>query len=123
MSDSRVELLREFFFSRTDFVSVAAPWNRGKPCPVNVDSDEHLLALLNAHVLGGDAPEVEVHYTTQRGPGEAAGRYRLGSYTPAPTDNTTAWLCLDFDGPGHRGAHLIDPFAAARAVPAPPPVS
>lgn len=112
-TDDRVELLRRFFFSRSDVAAVAAPWNGGKPCPVNVESEDHLIALLTAHVLGSAAPAVEVRYTTQRGPGEATGRYLVGSYTLA-LDSTTRWLALDFDD--HGGGALANPRAAAIAA-------
>ena len=108
--DTRVDLLRRFFFSRRDVASVAAPWNSGRPCPVQVDNEEHLVSLLNAHVLGAAAPEVAVQYRTSRGPGEAQGRYHLGTYFPAP-DGTTTTMCLDFDD--HGPGALADPRSAA----------
>jgi len=108
-SDKHVDFLRRFFFSRTDYVAISAPWNNLKPCPVPVDSEEHLLALLAAHVLGTKAPHVTVR---DKKLGEQTGWFRLGSYTPAP-DGTTRWLCLDFDGPPHADA-LADPLAAAK---------
>ncbi len=110
------EILSCLFFCRRDVVAVAAPWGRGRgkgaPCPVAVNCEEHLLALLGGHVLGNGAPEVEVRYKTQHGAGEAHGRFRIGSYTPNP-DGTTRWACIDFDGAGHSDA-LADPLGAAR---------
>lgn len=98
-------------------MAASAPWQnggKGAPCPVRVESEEHLQALLAAHVLGDESEEVRVAYKTSRGDAEATGRYRIGSYTPAP-DGTTRWLCLDFDGAGHSDA-LADPLGAARAA-------
>ena len=102
-----VRLLREQFFNRTDRVAVLAPW--GKPCPV--EANGNLDALLLGHILGDQAPETKVRYEIRRGTGAMMGRFRVGSYCPAP-DATTRWLCIDLDGAGHAGA-LVDPQAAA----------
>ena len=100
-------LLRRHFLNRTDRVAIWAPW--GKPCSVEIVGliDD----LLLGHVLGDQAPEVEVKYTSERGPGTLKGRFRVGSYAPS-IEGTTRWLCLDFDGPGHSNP-LADPLAAA----------
>ena len=104
-----LRLLRERFLNRTDLVAIQAPW--GKPCPV--DATEVLDDLLLGHLLGDAVPTTKVKYTNRRRAGAMMGWYRVGSYSPG-SDNTTRWLCLDFDGAGHAGA-LDDPQAAAMA--------
>lgn len=108
--DDALRLLRERFLNRTDLVAILAPW--GKPCPV--EANGALDDLLLGHLLGDDAPEAKVKYVSRRGSGAMKGRFRVGSYCPAP-DDTTRWLCLDFDGAGHADA-LADPQAAAVAA-------
>ncbi len=103
-----LEALRRYFLGRTDRVAFLAPW--GKPSPTAVG--DQLDALLLAHLQGDEAPQVAVPYRNSRGEGVAKGRFRIGSYTPAP-DGTTRWLCLDFDGEGHADA-LADPERSAR---------
>ncbi len=105
-----LRLLRERFLNRTDLVAILAPW--GKPCPVEANGT--LDDLLLGHILGGDAPEAKVKYANRRGSGAMKGRFRVGSYCPGP-DDSTRWLCLDFDGAGHADA-LADPQAAALAA-------
>ena len=105
--DEALALLRRRFFNRADLVAILAPW--GKPCPVEANGT--LDALLLGHLLGNEAPEAKVRYENKRGTGAMLGRFRIGSYCPGP-DNTTRWLCIDFDGAGHAGA-LADPQAAA----------
>jgi hypothetical protein len=110
---AREEALRAFrerFLNRTDFVAILAPW--GKPCPVEANGT--LDELLLGHLLGDEAPETRVKYESRRGSGAMKGRFRVGSYCPGP-DDTTRWLCLDFDGAGHADA-LADPKAAALAA-------
>ncbi len=104
--DEAVRLLRERFLNRTDLVAILAPW--GKPCPVEANGT--LDELLLGHVLGPEVPETKVKYVNRRGSGAMKGRFRVGSYCPGP-DDTTRWLCLDFDGEGHADA-LADPQAA-----------
>lgn len=108
--DDALRLLRERFLNRTDLVAILAPW--GKPCPVEANGT--LDDLLLGHLLGGDAPEAKVKYANRRGSGAMKGRFRVGSYCPGP-DDSTRWLCLDFDGAGHADA-LADPQAAALAA-------
>jgi hypothetical protein len=108
--DDALRLLRARFFNRTDLVAILAPW--GKPCPV--EANGVLDDLLLGHLLGDEAPEAKVRYVNRRGSGAMKGRFRVGSYCPGP-DDTTRWLCLDFDGAGHAGA-LADPQAAAVAT-------
>jgi len=108
--DEAIRLLRARFFNRTDLVAILAPW--GKPCPV--EANGVLDDLLLGHLLGDEAPEAKVRYANRRGSGAMKGRFRVGSYCPGP-DDTTRWLCLDFDGAGHAGA-LADPQAAAVAT-------
>jgi hypothetical protein len=105
-----IRVFRERFLGRTDRVAILAPW--GKPCPAS--SERNLDDLLRAHVLGEGAPEVAVSYSNSKSTGILAGRFRIGSYTPAP-GGTTPWLCIDFDGKGHADA-LDDPEACARAA-------
>ena len=108
--EDALRLFRARFLNRTDVVAVLAPW--GKPCPV--EGGDALDALLAAHVAGAAAPEARVRYVNRRGRGAMLGRFRVGTYAPAP-DGTTRWLCLDFDGAGHADA-LADPLAAALAA-------
>jgi hypothetical protein len=108
--DDALRLLRERFLNRTDLVAILAPW--GKPCPV--EANGALDDLLLGHLLGEGVPEAKVKYANRRGSGAMKGRFRVGSYCPAP-DDTTRWLCLDFDGAGHADA-LADPQAAAIAA-------
>jgi hypothetical protein len=108
--DDALRLLRQRFLNRTDLVAILAPW--GKPCPV--EANGALDELLLGHLLGEDVPEAKVKYANRRGSGAMKGHFRVGSYCPG-TDDTTRWLCLDFDGAGHADA-LADPQAAAMAA-------
>jgi hypothetical protein len=105
--DEALRAFRERFLNRTDLVAILAPW--GKPCPVEANGT--LDDLLLGHLLGDDAPEAKVKYANRRGSGAMKGRFRVGSYCPGP-DDSTRWLCLDFDGAGHADA-LADPREAA----------
>lgn len=105
--DEVLRLIRERFLNRSDYVAILAPW--GKPCPVEANGS--LDALLLGHLFGSAAPEAHVRFANRRSVGAMSGRFRVGSYCPGP-DDTTRWLCLDFDGAGHSGA-LVDPQAAA----------
>jgi hypothetical protein len=107
----RVRLLRELFLNRVDIVAVQAPG--GNPGPALVDDAAHLDALIAAH-LDVTASPVAVRFRPPT-PGGAFARFRLGAYNIAP-DGTTRWLCLDFDGPGHKGSHLASPLGAAVAT-------
>lgn len=107
--DEALRLFREYFFSRTDVVAFFGPWNAPHPG----EGGEYLDGLLIAHLLGQAAPEAKLRYRKNDGSTVAtSGRFRIGSYTPAPGNNTK-WLCIDFDGHGHAGA-LQDPEAVAR---------
>jgi len=108
--DDALRLLRERFLNRTDLVAILAPW--GKPCPVEANGT--LDDLLLGHLLGGEVPEAKVKYANRRGSGAMKGHFRVGSYCPG-TDDTTRWLCLDFDGAGHADA-LADPQSATLAA-------
>ena len=108
--DDALRLLRERFLNRTDQVAIQAPW--GKPCPIEANGT--LDELLLGHVLGEGVPAAHVSYTNRRGSGAMTGHFRVGSYCPA-LDDTTRWLCLDFDGAGHANA-LADPMAAAASA-------
>lgn len=112
-----VSLVRTHFCNRLDLVAVRAPW--GKPVPITLDpkivktaGTDPLDALVASHVLGRAADEVRIKYSKTPGSCEIfPGPHRIGVYAPAP-DNTTRWVCLDFDGAGHSDA-LADPAAAA----------
>jgi hypothetical protein len=106
----RVELLQEHFFNRTDRVAHLAAW--GDPCPAQ--GGEDLPALLQGHVAG---EKVEVRWgPTKRGKsGRRTGRFRIGSYSPAP-DGTVRVGCVDCDGGGRHSAPLADPLGAALAI-------
>jgi hypothetical protein len=108
--DQATGLLREYFFSRTDVVAFAPPWGK-TACPAY--GDDALPFLVRAH-LGGD--KVSVPWKTQTKEGHTRpGRYRIGSYGPAP-DGTTRWLVIDFDGGGDHSEPLADPTAVALTV-------
>ena len=109
-ADQAIELFRRRFLNRTDCVAVRT--ERGTPRPV--DANGTLEGLLRGHLLGDAAPVAKVRFQGRAGAGAMSGRFRVGSYCPAP-DNTTRWLCLDFDGAGHADA-LADPEAAARTA-------
>lgn len=93
--DVAIRILRQRFLNRSDRLGLLEPG--GKPFP---GEPEDLDALLRAHLLGEEAPKAIVRYHRRNGAGCATGRFRVGAYSPAP-DNTTKWLCLDFDGAGH----------------------
>jgi len=115
-------LLREYFFSRIDIVAARQSWVDRKsgelisrPRPVR--GEDALDDLIAFHVIGpsgGKAPPL--NYINRRTSGQVAdgrGFDRLGSYAVS-TDDTAAWLCMDFDGPsaGHsKGTTLANPRA------------
>lgn len=105
-----LRLLRERFLNRTDFIAISAP--KGNPRPVEANGS--LEGLLLGH-LGLAESSSKVRYTNRQG-GLAVmtGHFRVGSYCPS-LDNTTRWLCLDFDGDGHA-VPLADPLATATAT-------
>lgn len=111
--DQRVLLLRDFFFNRRDKVAVV--FTKGKkraPFPVH-PKNNNPDALIASHVLGEMAPKALV-CTALKKDGSIScfsGRFRIGSYAPA-LDGTTRWLCLDFDGAGHKSP-LMDARGAA----------
>lgn len=105
-----LRLFRERFLNRTDVVSIGAPW--GKPCPIQPNAT--LDDLLLGHLFGDAVPATTVSYRNRRGSGAMRGRFRVGSYSPGLED-TTRWLCIDFDGPGHADP-LEDPQGAAVAA-------
>jgi hypothetical protein len=106
-----MHLLQRYFFCRTDRIAFFAPQNY--PSPVEVNGQ--LEALLRAHLEGVKAPPVTLTYRDANGEKQATGRFRIGSYTPAP-DGTTRWLCIDFDGGSHHGDTLADPLGTALAT-------
>src|SRR5262245_46550216 len=104
-----VRLLKAHFLNRTDRLAYLSP--RGSPCPV--EGSTNLDAMLRAHVLGEAAPEVTVRWVTAAGSsGTSTGRFRLGTYSPAP-DGTTLFGCVDCDGGGRHGNPLADPLGVA----------
>jgi hypothetical protein len=106
--ETAVELLTKHFFSRTDLLCFAPPWD-SPACPaIGEDALPH---LLRAH-LGG--PKVRVPWKTARKEGvtRQSGRWRFGSYGPAP-DGTTRWVVADFDGGEDHAEPLADPLAVA----------
>ncbi len=106
--DAAVDLLLRYFFSRTDLVAFKPPWD-ASACPV--DGDDALHHLLQAH-LGGPRIPAPWHTARKRGQTSQAGRWRIGSYSPAP-DATTRWVVVDFDGGGDHAAPLVHPTAVA----------
>jgi hypothetical protein len=106
--DTALELILKHFFSRTDLICFAPPWN-SSACPaVGEDGLPH---LVRAH-LGG--PKVRMPWKTAQKEGltRQADHWRLGSYGPAP-DGTTRWFVADFDGGSDHAAPLADPLAVA----------
>jgi hypothetical protein len=95
-------LLAERFFSRTDVVAALMPWGSPQPAPAGAS----LPALLRAHLARSE--RAQVPFGTRGGRARVT---RIGTYSPAP-DGTTAYLCLDVDGPDHPDG-LADPWAAA----------
>ena len=106
--DPRVRLLHDFFFNRTDKLAIKG--RRGTPFPV-APRKGNLLELLQTHVLGRYAPKAKVERLTKNNAQIIESHFRIGSYAPA-LDGTTRWLCIDFDGAGHRNP-LKDAAAAA----------
>ncbi|HPQ72304.1 MAG TPA: PriCT-2 domain-containing protein, partial [bacterium] len=115
-------LLREYFFSRIDIVAARQSWIDRKTKervtqPRPVTGDAHLEALVAFHVSGPDPSKAPaLNYINRKTGGLVAdkrGFDRLGSYAVAP-DNSTVWLCFDFDGPGHP-LPLADPQATMLA--------
>jgi len=105
--EKRLNLLKTYFFNRTDKIAVLASW--GKPSPASVTD---LDPLLGTHLLGTAAAPAAIAYESKNSqqPQPETGHYRVGSYAPAPGD-TTRWLCLDFDG-GDKSHALVDPTQA-----------
>ncbi|MBZ0272983.1 PriCT-2 domain-containing protein [bacterium] len=115
-------LLREYFFSRIDIVAARQSWIDRKTQeritqPRPVTGDAYLDALIAFHVSGPDPSKAPaLNYINRKTNGLVAdkrGFDRVGSYAVAP-DNTTVWLCFDFDGPGHP-LPLADPLATMLA--------
>ncbi|MBZ0271376.1 PriCT-2 domain-containing protein [bacterium] len=115
-------LLREYFFSRIDIVAARQSWvdrktkeSISQPRPVK--GEAHLDGLIAFHVAGPDPSKAPpLNYINRKTGGLVAdkrGFDRVGSYAVAP-DNTTVWLCFDFDGPGHP-LPLADPQATMLA--------
>jgi len=107
MRDHCVELLQQYFFSRTD--KVAFRNGSGKPNPAL--AGELLPALLAGHVRGKELPKVTIESIHSRGTTKVTGHFRIGSYTPN-ADGLTKWLCIDFDGGPEHPNGLIDPKQA-----------
>lgn len=106
--DTAVRLLERYFFSRTDIVAFAPPWD-ATACPAI--GEDGLPHLLRAH-LGG--PKVRIAWKTKSKQGltRQAGHWRIGSYGPAP-DGTTKWVAADFDAGSDHADPLADPTAVA----------
>lgn len=114
LATGRVQAAREFFFNRDDVLAVLAPW--GKPSPVPIRNEAHLLKLLRAHLEGpGEEDQNEVGVKFQKPDGgfkSCLGTWLVGSYCPKPVVNLTKWLCIDVDGGGHK-ARVDDPDRAS----------
>jgi hypothetical protein len=106
--EAAVELLANYFFSRTDLVAFAPPWD-ATACPA--EGDDALPHLLRAH-LGGEKVHVPWKTARKEGLTRQAGRWRIGTYAPAP-DGSTRWLVADFDGGDDHAEPLADPTAVA----------
>lgn len=110
-TDTAIRLLKDRFLNRTDKLALKMEWD--SPCPAwpATRTGGTLDAVLLTHLLGNQAPEAKIRYKFGERSGCSLGRFRVGSYCPA-TDNTTKWICIDFDGAGHADA-LEDPLGAA----------
>src|SRR5262245_59818507 len=82
-ADRAVQLLQRHFFNRADPVAFQPPWDPKGACPA--EGGGNLPSLLLAHVLGEQAPEVTIRWTSRKHPegGERLGRWRIGSYLPS----------------------------------------
>lgn len=106
--EAALRLLRERFLNRTDYVAVRT--SKGTPRPVEANGS--LDQLLLGHLGFIDEPQKVRYRTSNGGLAAMTGHFRLGTYSPG-LDDTTRWLCIDFDGDGHAGA-LVDPIGTAQ---------
>lgn len=112
---------RDFFFNRTDLVASLDTSTEAKPIPLKIvdakgkcidEGTDPLTALVASHLFGRQAPPIDGKFTWKGGGKMLYGPFRIGTYAPAE-DNTTRWLCIDFDGKGHADA-LKDALGEAR---------
>ena len=117
-----VQLLLDNFLTRRDVVAARQQWRDrrsgewiSRPRPVM--PGEFLENLVAFHVYGPNgrkAPPLNyVNNKTGALVADGRGFDRLGAYAVTP-ENTSGWLCLDFDGPGHP-LPLADPQATMLA--------
>ncbi len=119
--DRAVALIRRHFLNRTDLVAVMDASVKAKPTPIKLtdvcgkfvtNGGDPLEAVIASHLLGRDAPYIDAKWQWKGGAKLLYGPFRIGTYAPAE-DNTTRWLCIDFDGKGHSDA-LRDALGEAR---------
>jgi hypothetical protein len=119
--DRAVALIRRHFLNRTDLVAALETSVNAKPTPIKLTDvtgrsikagADPLEALVASHVLGRTAPYIDAKWQWKGGAKLLYGPFRVGTYAPAE-DNTTRWLCIDFDGKGHSDA-LKDALGEAR---------
>jgi hypothetical protein len=110
-----IGLIHAHFLNRTDVVAFFPPEN-WKIDASPTEAGDNLDALLRAHLLGPDAPFVRTRWTSKKGKASTAlGRFRIGTYSPAP-DGTTVYGCVDCDGGGRHGNPLAMPLEVAWKV-------
>lgn len=116
-----VALIRRHFLNRADLVAALDNSTNARPMPIKLTDvcgrsiatgTDPLEAVVASHVLGRSAPYIDAKWQWKGGAKLLYGPFRIGSYAPAE-DNTTRWLCLDFDGKGHSDA-LRDALGEAR---------
>ena len=112
-----VDLYTRFFFNRADMVAGLDSSSDAKPTPIKlVDvngsktvnaagtrANDPFTAIVASHLMGRRAPYVDAKWCWKGGAKLLYGPFRIGSYAPAE-DNTTRWICIDFDGKGHADA-------------------
>lgn len=116
-----VALITRHFLNRADLVAALDNSTNARPMPIRLTDvcgrsiatgTDPLEAVITSHLLGRSAPYIDAKWQWKGGAKLLYGPFRIGSYAPAE-DNTTRWLCIDFDGKGHSDA-LRDALGEAR---------
>ena len=112
-----VDLFSRYFFNRSDMVAGLDSSADARPTPIKLTdvngakvinaagtrAADPLVAIVASHLMGRRAPYVDAKWCWKGGAKLLYGPFRIGSYAPAE-DNTTRWVCIDFDGKGHADA-------------------